>query len=119
MTKKSKFPTILAYVSLGLVLLGAIPGLGYTISIFRPGPVEPKSWADLGPAFHALFGLILASAGALLALIGAIMAEFATRPRYLWITMIVVGSACILSFSGPYYKFFNSNQHIDWSELLF
>lgn len=117
--RRSNFSTILAYVSLGLVLLGAITGVYYIITMLRPPP-EVRSWADAGPAFLSLLGLILADAGALLALIGAITAEFASRPRYLWIAMIVVCSTCILSFLGvTYYSFFNTTKRVDWSDVRF
>ncbi len=120
MPKKNNFPTILAYVGLGLVLLGAVSGVYYIITALRPPP-ELRSWADAGPAFLSLFGLILADAGALLALIGAIiMAEFAARPRYLWIAMIVVCSTCILSFEAViYYSLVNTTKRVDWSDVRF
>lgn len=113
----------MAYVGLVLVLLGAIPGLRYTVAIFTTVSTEGGPWGNFGPALFAVLGGLLASAGALLALIGGIIAEFIVKPRHLWIAMIVVGLVCILSLSGLYYEFyraiFDSPGRLKETDLLF
>ena len=117
--KRSRVAVILGYASLGVVLLGAILGLGDTIKTFADASLAPRSWADLGPSLHTFFGALLANVGAVVALICAIVAESKTRPPYLWIATFFVSFVGIISFSGLYVEFLGSSRRFGLTEVLF
>lgn len=92
--------TILAYIGLAFVMLGAILTFRGTMdyltapaSAWSPGSRYYFEWTGM----WAILGWVAAGFGMLLALIGGLIA----RPRYLWIGLMANGLIFVLS-SGMY-----------------
>ena len=104
--------TILAYIGLAFVMLGAVQTFEGTMDyLTAPAYVwsSPEGWHYFEwTGLWAISGLVAASFGMLLALIGGLIA----RPRYLWIGLIAIGFICAFSFGvyanlpkqNPYYE---------------
>jgi len=96
------FLTTLAYIGLAFVIVGTTPAFMSTIDILTtPESARvPTGPYDEWTGLLVFLGWVVTSFGALLALIGGLLA----RPRYLWISLIAIGVICGLFFEMYVYQ---------------
>jgi hypothetical protein len=98
------FLIIIACLGLLLVFLAAAPASFTTQDFIRQSASYGHQLGGFGIQFLFFWGWYPAALGALLALVGGLIA----RPRFLWIPLVAVGLIHILSFTGLYVYYFRA-----------
>ena len=99
------FLSILIWFGLVIIALGTMGAFTITADIMRHR--MPVSIIIISQWFGVPWLLVIF--GTLLALIGG----FVSRLRYLWVSLIVIGFFCVLSFSGVWVLFLKSGASLE------